>query len=81
MSLSSTMNLEAALFNERLSAWEPLIEPTIDPSQSVPSPWCITCSILPVSDRYEILIRIKNIKSFTFYENIFFLQRSSLQSF
>jgi hypothetical protein len=30
-------------------AWEPLIEPTIDASGAVLSPWCITCSIVPVS--------------------------------
>jgi hypothetical protein len=49
LSLSSTVNVEAALFNERMLAWEPLIEPTIDASGTVLSPWCITCSIVPVS--------------------------------
>jgi hypothetical protein len=49
LSLSSTVNLEAALFNERMLAWEPLIEPTIDSSGAILSPWCITCSIVPVS--------------------------------
>ncbi len=49
LSLSSTVNLEAALFNERMLAWEPLIEPTTDASGSILSPWCITCSIVPVS--------------------------------
>ena len=49
MSLSSTVNVEAALFNERMVTWEPLIEPTIDSSGAVLSPWCITCSIVPVS--------------------------------
>ncbi|CAF4060347.1 unnamed protein product, partial [Adineta steineri] len=48
LSLSSTVNIEAALFNERMLSWEPLIEPTIDASGSVLSPWCITCSIVPV---------------------------------
>ncbi|CAF4199282.1 unnamed protein product, partial [Adineta steineri] len=50
LSLSSTVNIEAALFNERMLAWEPLIEPTIDASGSVLSPWCITCSIVPITD-------------------------------
>ncbi|CAF4149952.1 unnamed protein product, partial [Adineta steineri] len=48
LSLSSTVSIEAALFNERMLAWEPLIEPTIDASGSALSPWCITCSIVPV---------------------------------
>ncbi|CAF1260195.1 unnamed protein product [Adineta steineri] len=48
LSLSSTVSIEAALFNERMLAWEPLIEPTIDASGSILSPWCITCSIVPV---------------------------------
>ncbi|UJR35157.1 hypothetical protein I4U23_027926 [Adineta vaga] len=53
LSLSSTVNVEAALFNERMLAWEPLIEPTIDASGSVLSPWCITCSIVPTLPSME----------------------------
>ncbi|CAF1542330.1 unnamed protein product [Adineta steineri] len=53
LSLSSTVSIEAALFNERMLAWEPLIEPTIDASGSVLSPWCITCSIVPVLSLIE----------------------------
>jgi hypothetical protein len=49
MSLSSTVNVEAALYNERIVAWEPLIEPTVEPGRKNLSPWCITCSIVPVS--------------------------------
>ena len=45
------LNIEAALFNERMLAWEPLIEPTIESGQTALSPWCVTCSILPVSSR------------------------------
>ncbi|CAF0751812.1 unnamed protein product [Rotaria sordida] len=48
LSLSSTVNVEAALFNEHILTWEPLIEPTINETGSVLSPWCITCSIVPV---------------------------------
>ncbi|CAF3380389.1 unnamed protein product [Rotaria sp. Silwood1] len=48
LSLSSTVNVEAALFNERMLTWEPLIEPTINETGNTSSPWCITCSIIPV---------------------------------
>ncbi|CAF2933999.1 unnamed protein product [Rotaria sp. Silwood2] len=47
LSLASTVNIEAALFNERMLTWEPLIEPTIDETGSISLPWCITCSIFP----------------------------------
>ncbi|CAF4682285.1 unnamed protein product, partial [Rotaria sp. Silwood2] len=47
MSLASTVNVEAALYNENTLSWEPLIEPTIVSEGSGVSPWCITCSILP----------------------------------
>ncbi|CAF4998325.1 unnamed protein product, partial [Rotaria sp. Silwood1] len=47
LSLSSTVNVEAALFNERMLTWEPLIEPTINETGNTSSPWCITCSIIP----------------------------------
>jgi hypothetical protein len=49
MSLQSTINIEAALFNERVLAWEPLIEPTLDSGGTLLSSWCMTCSIVPVS--------------------------------
>jgi hypothetical protein len=38
LSLSSTVNVQAVLFNELMLAWEPLIEPTIDASGAVLSP-------------------------------------------
>ena len=57
LSVSSTVNIEAALFNEHMLAWEPLIEPTMDPSGSVLSPWCITCSIVPVSINHKHILR------------------------
>lgn len=63
LTLSSTVNVEAALFNERMLAWEPLIEPTIDSSGSVLSPWCITCSIVPVS-----ILRIKEKSLLSFIQ-------------
>ncbi|CAF4323084.1 unnamed protein product [Rotaria sp. Silwood2] len=47
MSLASTVNVEAALYNENTLSWEPLIEPTIVSEGTDVSPWCITCSILP----------------------------------
>jgi len=48
MSLQSTVSVEAALFNEHMLAWEPLIEPTFDSGGARPSPWGLTCSITPV---------------------------------
>ncbi|CAF1265249.1 unnamed protein product [Rotaria sordida] len=47
MSLASTINVEAALFNENTLSWEPLIEPTVAFEGARISPWCITCSIVP----------------------------------
>ena len=49
MRLISTVNIEAALFNERTLAWEPFIEPTLDLDTIRLLPWCITISIIPVS--------------------------------
>ncbi len=49
MSLRSTVNIEAALYNEHMLTWEPLIEPTIASNGTVLSPWAIICSIVPVS--------------------------------
>ncbi|CAF0945953.1 unnamed protein product [Adineta ricciae] len=47
MSLQSTMNIEAALYNEHVLAWEPLIEPLTDASGKTFSPWSLNCSIIP----------------------------------
>ena len=49
MTLLASVNVEAALFNEHVLAWEPLIEPTFEYHAAKPTPWCITCSIAPVS--------------------------------
>lgn len=49
MVLSSTINIEAALFNEHTFTWEPLIEPAIDPAGNHFTPWGVSCSIAPVS--------------------------------
>ncbi|CAF3526493.1 unnamed protein product [Rotaria socialis] len=38
VSLVSTVNIEAALYNENMLAWEPLIEQTIDSEDARPSP-------------------------------------------
>jgi hypothetical protein len=48
MSLQSTINVEAALYNEHMLAWEPLIEPTYEYGGKILSPWCLTCQIAPV---------------------------------
>jgi hypothetical protein len=49
MSLASTVNVEAALYNESMLAWEPLIEPTYEFGGKILSPWCLTCQIATVS--------------------------------
>ena len=49
MSLQSTVNIEAALYNEHVLAWEPLIEPLTDVSGKTFAPWSLNCSIVPVS--------------------------------
>jgi hypothetical protein len=49
MTASTTMSIEAALYNEHTLAWEPLIEPTLVGNQTRFSPWNIVCSITPVS--------------------------------
>jgi len=49
MTLTSTVNIEAALYNERILSWEPLIEPTQDVHGRPVVPWGLSCSILPVS--------------------------------
>ncbi|CAF4649643.1 unnamed protein product, partial [Rotaria sp. Silwood2] len=46
MSLVSTVNVEAALYNEYMFSWEPLIEPTIVSEGARISPWCIACSFV-----------------------------------
>ena len=49
MELSAALNIEAALFNEHVHSWEPLIEPTAEPGRKQLTPWALTCSIEPVS--------------------------------
>ncbi|CAF1279009.1 unnamed protein product [Rotaria magnacalcarata] len=60
LTLSSTVNIEAALFNEHMAAWEPLIEPTIDSSGAILSPWCLTCSVVPALPIRNIGLAIMN---------------------
>jgi hypothetical protein len=49
MTVSSSMSIEAALYNEHTLAWEPFLEPTVVRNGKDLSPWNITCSIKPVS--------------------------------
>jgi hypothetical protein len=49
MSLSSTVYIEAALYNEHTLVWEPFIEPAVDSAGRLISPWGLICSITPVS--------------------------------
>ncbi|CAF4508473.1 unnamed protein product, partial [Rotaria socialis] len=58
--LSSTVNIEAALFNEYMLAWEPLIEPIIDSTRAILSPWCIACSVVPALPVRNIGLAIMN---------------------
>ncbi|CAF3490253.1 unnamed protein product [Rotaria sp. Silwood2] len=44
--VNSSVQLELALFNDHLLAWEPLIEPIIDERGIVQCPWTITCETL-----------------------------------
>ena len=48
MTLLSTMQVEAALYNEHTLAWEPFIEPIVRRNSFYLSPWSVTCSIEPV---------------------------------
>ncbi|CAF1398617.1 unnamed protein product [Adineta ricciae] len=43
LSVSSSIQIELALFNDHLLAWEPLIEPIVDPRGQIVSPWSIKC--------------------------------------
>ena len=49
LTISSNVEVELALFNDHLLAWEPLIEPIIDEYGNVQSPWTITCETIQVS--------------------------------
>ncbi len=49
INISSRIQIELALFNDHILAWEPLIEPIIDERGKVVSPWCMTCSTITVS--------------------------------
>ncbi|CAF1065734.1 unnamed protein product [Adineta steineri] len=44
--VSSVIQIELALFNDHLLAWEPLIEPIIDERGIVQCPWTISCETL-----------------------------------
>jgi hypothetical protein len=49
MNISSRIQVELALFNDHLLAWESLIEPIVDERGEIISPWCIRCSTVTVS--------------------------------
>ena len=46
--MSSFVQVELALFNDHLLAWEPLIEPIINHRGNVQSPWTISCETIQV---------------------------------
>jgi hypothetical protein len=65
MDISSRIQIELALFNDHILAWEPLIEPIIDERGEVISPWCITCSMMSVS-RLRIFL-LDELNEFPFF--------------
>jgi hypothetical protein len=60
MSIYSRVQVEIALFNDRILAWEPLIEPIIDERGEIISPWSITCSTMIVSPTRIFLLSESN---------------------
>ena len=46
--ISSSVQIELALFNDHLFAWEPLIEGIIDERGTIQSPFTINCQTLQV---------------------------------
>ncbi|CAF1212266.1 unnamed protein product [Rotaria magnacalcarata] len=79
MILESTVNVEAALYNENMLAWEPLIEPTVDADGASLSPWYLACSISPAlpltetaesSPSIEALERKESVSSSKSKQNI-----------
>jgi hypothetical protein len=46
--ITSSIEIELALFNDHLLAWEPLIEPIIDERGILISPWTINCQTIQV---------------------------------
>ena len=65
--ISSSVQIELALFNDHLLAWEPLIEPIIDERGIIQSPFTINCQTLQVHTQlssstllfYSIIFRMK----------------------
>jgi hypothetical protein len=66
MSIYSRVQVEIALFNDRILAWEPLIEPIIDERGEIISPWSITCSTMIVSPT-RIFLLIESNGFFVFH--------------
>jgi len=56
MLISSSIQIELALFNDHLLAWEPLIEPIIDERGNIQSPWTIFCETIQVFSNLISLI-------------------------
>ncbi|CAF3667368.1 unnamed protein product [Rotaria sp. Silwood1] len=49
MNMTSSVNIEAALYNEHTLTWEPLIEPTMNFNGLRFTPWSLTYTVSPVS--------------------------------
>jgi len=67
MSIYSRIQVEIALFNDHILAWEPLIEPIIDERGDIISPWSIICSTMTVSSMRMFLLSESNGFLFFFY--------------
>lgn len=70
LTISSYVEIELALFNDHLLAWEPLIEPIIDQYGNVQSPWAITCETLQ-DEQNENVDQVKRFFSLFFFLNSF----------
>ena len=72
LTISSYVEIELALFNDHLLAWEPLIEPIIDQYGNVQTPWAITCETL-LGEQDENNDQVRSTKIGIRYRlNIFF---------
>ncbi|CAF4190264.1 unnamed protein product [Rotaria sp. Silwood2] len=53
MNMSSSVNIEAALYNEHMFTWEPLIEPTMNSDGLHFTPWSLTYTVSPTLSSTE----------------------------
>ncbi|CAF3861922.1 unnamed protein product, partial [Adineta steineri] len=56
MSITSRIQIELAVFNDSILAWQSVIEPIINDRGEIISPWCITCSTIAEEDENECIL-------------------------